>query len=127
MQSPSGLFKAGEVLLLVGAIVSAASALLMVGLAIGFSALVAAFDDPDAPTWVAWLYGILALIMVASTAFGFVGYGKARKGDPQGGFVFGLVASLLPPVQVIPLLGAILCRASPEGEAAAHRRIHGAP
>lgn len=119
MESRSGLFKAGEVLLLVGAILSAVGAVFLVLASIGLGALFASTDTGDAPTgFITAVYGVLAAVLAMGAVFGFLAYGKARRGDAHGGFVFGLVAALLPPVQVVPLLGAIFCKVSPEGEAA---------
>lgn len=117
MERPSGLFQAGTILLLVGAILAAIGALFMLALAIGMNVLFTALDEPDAPgLFFAIFYGALAIVMAAGSVFGFIGYGKGREGDAQGAFVFGLVAALVPPVQVVPLVGAILCKVSPEAQ-----------
>lgn len=111
MAKGQDLSKAGEVLLLVGAILSAVGALFMVMLAVGMTALFAALGEPEG-AWISILYGAFAVLMVGSAIFGFMGWNRARAGDLSGGFLFGLISSLLPPVQIIPLLGAIFCKVS---------------
>ena len=48
--------------------------------------------------------------------------GEGRAGDAHGAWVKGLVSSLLPPLHVVNLIGAILCLVIPEGEAAKRAR-----
>jgi hypothetical protein len=112
MAPPSGLLKAGTILLLVGAIVGAVVGFLMLvsGLVLGFLL---------GEAFILVLYAGLGLLVGVGSAFTFLAWRRAQAGNLHGAFTFGLVGALLPPVQVLPLLGAVLVKASPEGEAAA--------
>lgn len=116
----SGLFRAGEILLLVGAILAAAGAafFLVLGVAMGFLQLGDAFGRAEPPfVWFVAAYFGIAVLTGVGAIVGFLAYGQARRGDARGAWIRGLVASLLPPVQVVLLVGAILCLTSPEGQA----------
>ncbi|MEK6974785.1 MAG: hypothetical protein AABY18_00420 [Candidatus Thermoplasmatota archaeon] len=65
---------------------------------------------------------MLGVFLGVGALFAFLAYGKAKRGDAHGAWVQGLVTSLLPPPQVVSLLGAIFCKVSHEGEAAARAR-----
>ena len=124
MDQRSGLAKASGILLLVGAILQAVGA----AFALGFTALfatimgrieesaVTARQPPFPISLFLWIYGIMGLLLAAGSVLGFVAYGKTRKGDWQGAFVWGLVGCLLPPVSVLGLLGAIFAKVCPEAE-----------
>jgi hypothetical protein len=119
---PSGLLKAGTILLLVGAILAAvATFFLLVAsifmLAIGQSLL----SDGESALGLRLAGGIylgLSLLTAVGCALGFSAWTRAKAGDTRSAFVRGLVSSLLPPLQVVTLIGAILVKVSPEGEAA---------
>ncbi|HUR62874.1 MAG TPA: hypothetical protein VM241_00170 [Candidatus Thermoplasmatota archaeon] len=117
MDNRSGLLKAGTILLLVGGILQAVGAVVLVLYGAFFAALV---NKSDAPTPIPALFTWALVALGAVGAIGclptFLAYGRAKAGDPQGAFVRGLVGSLLPPLQVVTLIGAILCKVSPEGE-----------
>lgn len=108
--SQTDLAKPGAILLLVGAIVSAAGALLMIGLLIGIQALLEALDGEA--VGISWVYGIIGLLLAIGSALGFIGYRRANAGDLDGAFKFGLACALMPPLQILPLIGAIFCKAS---------------
>lgn len=118
MQAPeSGMKKAGTILLLVGAIVSLVGVLFLVAI-LGLLRILTGNEGTDEMfLGIGLVYGILALLMVASSILGFLAYGKARRGDLHGAWILGLVSSLLPPVQAITLIGAILCMVCPEHDA----------
>lgn len=118
MQAPeSGMKKAGTILLLVGAIVSLVGVLFLVAI-LGLLRILTGSEGTDEMfLGIGLVYGILALLMVASSILGFLAYGKARRGDLHGAWILGLVSSLLPPVQAITLIGAILCMVCPEHDA----------
>jgi hypothetical protein len=73
------------------------------------------------PLFLGILFAVLGLLVGAGSVLAFLAHGRAKAGDPQGAFVRGLVGALLPPVQAVTLIGAILCKVSPEGEA--HRPV----
>jgi hypothetical protein len=108
--SQTNLAKPGTILLLVGAILSAISALFMFGLMIGLQAI---FDimGEEAPAF-SWMYGIFGVLLLLGSVFGFTAAARANEGDLQGAFVFGLVSALMPPLQILPLIGAIFCKVS---------------
>jgi hypothetical protein len=114
--------KAATILLLVGAILSAVGAfffLLMVAF-IGaiFSGLPT--EGTGFPFgFIAGFYGVIGILVAAGSVCAFVGWRKASQGDFQGGFVWGLIGALLPPVQIVTLVGAILAKVCPEAEAQA--------
>ena len=114
----SGQYKAGRILLLIGAILSAVGAvfLLVAGLfllAIGDN-LLGEGEASFGPMVVGALYLGLGLMTGVGAVFGFVAQARADRGDAHGAWVFGLVAGLVPPVQILPLIGAILVLTSPE-------------
>ena len=122
--TPSGMYKAGTILLLVGAILHAIGTLALAGLGIVYIMLEGADGGgPRLFAFMGYVYLGLAALTAVGTVFGFLAHAKASRGDAHGGWVNGLVASLLPPLQVITLLGAIFCLVSPEGEAAKRSRV----
>jgi hypothetical protein len=128
----SGLLKAGTILLLVGAILSAVGGGLTLLMALFMGAVFGALSsEVDGGMWagglIAGFYGIFALLLIAGSVCGFVAWRRAGRGDLQGAFVWGLVASLLPPLNVLLLLGAIFAKVCPEAEAAAARQRQGWP
>jgi hypothetical protein len=113
----SGLLRAGEILLLVGAFLQLAYAVLM----LGFGVMVGWVRDAQAagsvtpfPSWFVPLYFVLGALGLAGCVLTFLAYRAVGRGEPRHAFMLGLAGSLLPPVQVVPLLGAILCKVSPE-------------
>lgn len=132
----SGLSKASKILLLVGAILSTGLAVMMVGMAIFMGAVFSEFEaeaqeqDPSfrfpGPLFLAF-YGIWGLLYAAGAVCAFVGWRKASAGDLDSGFVWGLIGSLLPPFNVVILLGAIFAKVCPEAEAKAHSAAGSAP
>jgi hypothetical protein len=120
------MLKAGTILLLVGSILDIAGAffLVLVGtlmLALGRNFL----GDGDASfpfAVIGALYLVLGVLLAAGALVGFGAWGRAKAGDARGGWVRGLVASLLPPIRLLTLVGAILCLVSPEGEAQGRAR-----
>lgn len=119
MTEVSGLYKAGTILLLVGGIVQVVGALTTVLLGIFFLTLGGLSDvEPFPITFMGPLYMGIGLVVAVGAVFAFIGWNKARANDPQGAWIMGLVGSLVPPLQLVTLLGAIFCRVSPEGEAA---------
>lgn len=113
---PSGMFQAGRILMLVAAILAAALAIFTVGFGLAFDNIMATADEPFPLKWFGTLYIVTGVVTAIGAVFGFIGYSKARQGDARGAFIFGLVSSLVPPVQVLMLVAAILCKVSPEGE-----------
>ncbi|MCA1818585.1 MAG: hypothetical protein LC620_00785 [Halobacteriales archaeon] len=120
MDPPSGLLKAGTILLLVGGILQAVGAALLLLYGTLFGTLVARLGrssvEAEPPILFA-LFLVLGLLVAAGSVMAFLAYGRAKAGDTQAAFVRGLVGALLPPVQAVTLVGAILCKVSPEGEA----------
>lgn len=118
--------KAGRILLLVGAIMGAIGAffLILAGilLVVVGRNLVGDGDAAFPGTVVGAIYLVMGVVIAVGTVFGFLAYARAQRGDWHGAWVFGLVAALVPPLQVLPLLGAIFCLVSPEGEAAKRAR-----
>lgn len=116
--SPSGLFKAGTILLLVGAILHAVGAVVLVGIAIVMLTVGRAGDGSQPFAVIGVVYLVLGVLLAVGTVFGFLAHSKAARGDAHAAWVQGLVASLLPPLQLVTLLGAIFCLVSREGELA---------
>jgi len=122
----SGLLKAGIVLLLVGAILSAAMALMALAMTAFIGVVFAELSQEAFPgAFITLFYGGFALLLAGGSVCGFVGWRKAQAGDLSGAFVWGLVGSLLPPLQILLLLGAIFAKVCPEAEAAAARQRQG--
>ena len=118
---PSGLLKAGTILLLIGAILQTLLAALLVGVAIVMLLIgQAVFGEEGGAipfVVIGVFYLLFGLMLAVGAVFGFYGYGRAKAGDARAAWVRGLVSALLPPVHVVSLVGAILCLVSPEGEA----------
>ncbi|MCA1818931.1 MAG: hypothetical protein LC620_02575 [Halobacteriales archaeon] len=127
MDQMSGLAKASGVLLLVGAILQAVGSVFFVLAVVLLGSVFGSLQDaPGKPHFpfevILWIYGILGAFLVAGSICSFVAYGRARKGDWQGAFVWGLVGCLLPPVSVVGLLGAIFAKVCPESEGRPQRQ-----
>ena len=109
-------------LLLVGAILAAFGTVFLVAAGIVILTLDRELmGDNEAyfpGTFIGAIYLGLAGLSAIGCVFGFLAYARAQDGDWHGAWVFGLVSALVPPLQVVPLLGAIFCLVSPEGEAA---------
>ena len=123
----TGLLRAGEILLLVGSILHAISAAILVLsgiLLFGFGASSSSGEQPVidvlaflGPIRIA--YTVLGIVSLGGAIVGFMAYGRARSGDAGAAFAFGLTSALLPPLAIVQLIGAILCKVSPEGTAQA--------
>ncbi len=114
----TGLLKAGRILVLVGAIMSVFGALMLLLVSIGIN-LIPTESGTDAAVgaFVGILYGVLAAMLIAGAIFGFLSFRSVGEGRIHRAWIQGLVAALLPPVQVLSLVGAILILVSPEHEA----------
>lgn len=110
MDNSQGLGQAGNILLLVGAIFAALGAVFFGLFAIGFGALFAALTNEPEAAFIGFLYGGLAMLYAVSAVLNFIAYNRSRENDADGAFLFGLIASMLPPVRVFTLLGAIFCK-----------------
>ena len=122
----SGLFNAGSILLLIGAILQVVGAVFLVGFGIFFVVLSGIIEDSGdespVPAVIAAVYIGLGFLSALGSVFGFLGYRDSQRGDAHGAWVKSLVSALVPPLQVVNLIGAILCLVSPEGEAAKRAR-----
>jgi hypothetical protein len=121
VQSASSLFKAGRILILVGAILAAVTAVLAIGFAVGFALIFDEAAAEAAPFGVggvfALIYGGIGIMSAIGAVFGFLSFRAANAGQVHAAWIRGLIASLVPPVQVVALVGAILMLMSPEHEA----------
>jgi hypothetical protein len=122
--SPSGLLKAGTILLLIGAILGAVGAVFLaiaaiVLMSLGDNLVGGETDSTFPATIVGVIYLVLAVLIAVGSFCGFKGWRLASSGNASAAFGWGLAGALLPPVQLLPLIGAILVKVSPEGEAAA--------
>ena len=122
MDKPSGLLNAGTILLLIGAIVQSVGAffLLLYGTLFG-TALRRAMErngntNSFPATFLMIVFLCLGLLLAAGAVLAFLAHARARAGNANSAFVRGLIAALLPPVQIVTLIGAILCKASPEAQ-----------
>jgi hypothetical protein len=121
------MYKAGTILLLVGGILHVIGAVGLVAFSALYFGLGSMFDDSAVMTVIGVVYVVLGLVAGVGAVFAFLAHGKATRGDAHGAWVNGLVAALLPPLQLVTLLGAIFCLVSPEGEAAKRARDAGRP
>jgi len=122
----SGMAKAGEILLLVGGILRLVGAGFLILFGTVFASVIAAASQSSSssrppPGWLGGFLGALyiglGLLCAVSGILGLVGWKRAKANNWGSAFVFGLVGSLLPPVDILLLLGAIFCKVSPEGQA----------
>lgn len=106
---PSVLLRTGSWLLLAGAALSA------VGAVGGAIETVAAFGAVGAPAAGMLLTMLpLSAVFAAGAVTGVLGWRKARQGLAGPAAGWGLAAGLLPPMNPVLLLGALLCFGSPE-------------
>ena len=107
----SNLLRAAEVLLVVGPVLQLCAAALILLLWFG--------SGPWMWAFVAFLaYPAVALLAVAGAIVGFQANARASRGDLRGAFRRSLLSSMLPPVQLLTLVGAILLRICPEAKGA---------
>lgn len=129
-RSKSGLAQAGEILLLVGAIMRTVGVLFMLVYMLIMVGLFTSIDGSPGPGAMFDAFGgmfvtmmiLIVVMMVASVPVGFVGWQKARSGAYRTGGILGIVASMLPPVDVILLLGGIFLMVSDEAKAEGETR-----
>lgn len=127
----SGLRKASGILLLVGAILAAVGAVMLLLLTILFSVVLSEIaadaGEPIPIAFIGWFYGAFGVLAAAGSVCGFVAWSKANRNDLHGAFVWGLVGSLLPPVNILSLLGAIFAKTCPESDAQSRGPYQSAP
>lgn len=119
MDAQSGQYKAGHILLLVGAILAVVGSafLVLAGIFLIWLDQSILGDEADrtlAPAVIGALYLAFGVVGAVGSVFGFRARAKALAGDAHGAWIAGLVAALVPPLQVLPLIGAILILTSPE-------------
>lgn len=125
MNGESGMLKAGKVLLLIGAILQALGSafFLLFGLVL-FPLLVQVAEDypssnpppTEAFALMQIIYTVVGVVAAGGAVVSFLAYGKANRGDLRMGFIMGLVGCLLPPVNIVGLLGAIFLKICPEAD-----------
>lgn len=108
--------RAGVTLLLIGAIVQLVVGLLVLVLGLYFSGLLGGTVNPDRQV-LAWVFIGVGALSLAGGEVGLRAFRAGRIGRLQDAWIRGLVASLLPPIALITLVGAILCKLA----AAQHR------
>lgn len=106
----------GRVLVLVGAILA------IVGLGVGAIALLVtgSFLPRFFPLMVGWIavaaVVLFALLTLLGVVFGFLAWSTAPSDAHKAG-IFGIIASVLPPIGLFFLVGGILLLVSPEAKA----------
>jgi hypothetical protein len=106
--------KIGRALLLVGIVVGAAGLfiatvfILLVLPSLGFPRSVLSL--------ILLLSGILGVIKLAGVLVGVLAYRAASRRDLRKAGILGIIASVLPPFDLIMLIGGILCTISPESK-----------
>jgi hypothetical protein len=114
------MLKAGTILLLVGAILHLVAAVVVLLFALFFLFLgwtVGADDGAIVPVVMGILYFLGGVLLAAGGFFGMSAWKRATAGQLHRAWIHGLVASLLPTVQLVTLLGAIFILVSPEHDA----------
>jgi hypothetical protein len=110
-------------LLLVGAILSFLTGLFLIAYGLWAGQRLQA-DGLEMTSRVMYAVALLGVVSLAGGEFGLRAYRAARLGDASRAFSRGLAAALLPPLQPIPLIGAILCKTSAEGVSRARPDDH---
>jgi hypothetical protein len=67
----------------------------------------------------AWLVGgiiVLAIARIAGLVIGLIAFKSAEDGDYSRAGILGIIASVIPPVDLIMLAGGIVCLISPEAK-----------
>ena len=116
----SGMLKAGTVLLLVGAILHTVAAFFLILFSVFMIAIGGAFAEEEGafvPAMIGIVYLVIGVVLALGSYFGFSAWRKAQRNELHGAWIHGLVSALLPPVQVITLLGAIFLLVCPEHDA----------
>lgn len=110
----------GRILLLVGALVALFMGLMMLGfMAFMLVALGPAREAEMMPAFFSiGFMGFMGLLGIAGSIVAFMGWSVAAK-DPRKAGVLGIVATVLPPTNLIAMAGGILLLISPEGKAQA--------
>jgi len=118
---PSGLLKAGRILLLVGFILHLVGTVAAILGGWLFLYLARRHQQDGSPSFdsalVGGIYLGVGILLAVGSIVGKTALKRAENGQAHAAWVRGLVSSLLPPLQVVTLVGAILCKVSPEGEA----------
>lgn len=112
------MLKAGTVLLLIGAILHVVVAFFLVVVS-AFLLAMGGLEDEDTgeaivPVFVGAIYLFLSVVLGVGGVFGFSAWRKAKANDLHRAWIHGLVSALLPPLQLVTLLGAIFVMVSPE-------------
>jgi hypothetical protein len=96
----------GKILILVGIVISVVSTLALFAMSI-FAMYVPIFG---VFTIIFGIVGILGVI------YGILAYKACNKGDFHKAGIYAIISSVLPPLDIIMLAGAILCLVSKEGK-----------
>ena len=114
--------------MLVGAILSAAGAVLIIGMGLLFGSVFGALESSASGSegmpfsaLIGGFYVVYGVVAAAGAVCQFVAWGKISRRELQAGFVWGLVGALLPPLNILALLGAIFAKTCPEAEAASQQ------
>ena len=117
----SGMLKAGTILLLIGAIMHMIGAFFLIIFSVFMIGLGSAFEDDSGEVLFPVLFGLFYLlfgvVLAVGGFFGFSAWKQAKANQLHSAWIRGLVSSLLPPLQLITLLGAIFILVSPEHDA----------
>jgi hypothetical protein len=96
----------GKILILVGIVLHTLSLILIL-----FMSFFGIFIQ-----FLGWSLTIYGLVGIVGLVYGIFAYTQCSKGNFHKAGIFGIISSVLPPLDVIMLIGAVLCLISKEGK-----------
>jgi fatty acid desaturase len=107
MEGISTEAKIGKILILI-AIIFAIIQLIAIAVigSVGFSFFL--------PAWVGGIVLIVALVKVVGIIIGIIAFRSAEDGDYKKAGILAIIASLIPPLDIIMIIGGIVCLIAPE-------------
>ncbi|MDD1719775.1 MAG: hypothetical protein LUQ25_06930 [Methanoregulaceae archaeon] len=68
------------------------------------------------PAWLVGGFVILMIVKVIGIVIGVIAFKSAEDGDYSRAGILAIVSSVLPPIDILMLVGAIVCIISPEAK-----------
>lgn len=66
------------------------------------------------PAWIGGIVIIIALVKVVGIIIGIIAFRSAENGDYRQAGILAIIASFIPPLDVIMIIGGIVCLIAPE-------------
>jgi hypothetical protein len=107
MEGISTEAKIGKILIFI-AIILGVIQLIAIGVigSVGFSFFL--------PAWIGGIVIIMALIKIIGIIIGIIAFRSAENGDFRQAGILAIIASFIPPLDIIMIIGGIVCLIAPE-------------